>query len=67
MAKLLTVEHLHAGYGPIEVLKDISLEVNEGEIVTMIGANGAGKTTTLMTISPSFTSSEMSFNTSIGP
>ncbi len=48
---LLTVEHLHAGYGPIEVLKDISLEVNEGEIVTMIGANGAGKTTTLMTIS----------------
>ncbi len=51
VAKLLTVEHLHAGYGPIEVLKDISLEVNEGEIVTMIGANGAGKTTTLMTIS----------------
>ncbi len=51
MAKLLTVEHLHAGYGPIEVLKDISLDVNEGEIVTMIGANGAGKTTTLMTIS----------------
>ena len=48
---LLTVEHLHAGYGPIEVLKDISLDVNEGEIVTMIGANGAGKTTTLMTIS----------------
>ncbi len=48
---LLTVEHLRAGYGPIEVLKDISLEVNEGEIVTMIGANGAGKTTTLMTIS----------------
>ena len=48
---MLTVEHLRAGYGPIEVLKDISLEVNEGEIVTMIGANGAGKTTTLMTIS----------------
>jgi branched-chain amino acid transport system ATP-binding protein len=51
LAQLLTVEHLHAGYGPIEVLKDISLAVNEGEIVTMIGANGAGKTTTLMTIS----------------
>ena len=48
---LLTVEPLRAGYGPSEVLKDISLEVNEGEIVTMIGANGAGKTTTLMTIS----------------
>ena len=51
MAKLLTIEQLHAGYGPIEVLKGISIEVNEGEIVTIIGANGAGKTTTLMTVS----------------
>ena len=48
---LLDVKDLHAGYGPIEVLKGISLSVNEGEIVTVIGANGAGKTTTLMTIS----------------
>ena len=48
---LLEVADLHAGYGPIEVLKGISLTVNEGEIVTVIGANGAGKTTTLMTIS----------------
>lgn len=48
---LLDVKALHAGYGPIEVLKGISLSVNEGEIVTVIGANGAGKTTTLMTIS----------------
>ena len=48
---LLKIENLHAGYGPIEVLKDISLQVNAGEIVTIIGANGAGKTTTLMTIS----------------
>lgn len=48
---LLTITNLYAGYGPIEVLKDISLEVQEGEIVTIIGANGAGKTTTLMTIS----------------
>lgn len=48
---LLTITNLYAGYGPIEVLKDISLEVREGEIVTIIGANGAGKTTTLMTIS----------------
>ncbi|MEZ6141633.1 MAG: ABC transporter ATP-binding protein [Zavarzinella sp.] len=48
---LLEVNQLRAGYGPIEVLKDISLTVDVGEIVTVIGANGAGKTTTLMTIS----------------
>jgi branched-chain amino acid transport system ATP-binding protein len=51
MGALLRVEGLRAGYGLIEVLKGIDLEVNEGEIVTMIGANGAGKTTTLMCIS----------------
>jgi branched-chain amino acid transport system ATP-binding protein len=48
---LLKVNNLHAGYGPIEVLKGISLEVAPGEIVAIIGANGAGKTSTLMTIS----------------
>jgi branched-chain amino acid transport system ATP-binding protein len=48
---LLDVKDLRAGYGPIEVLKGITLSVNEGEIVTVIGANGAGKTTTLMTVS----------------
>jgi branched-chain amino acid transport system ATP-binding protein len=48
---LLEVQGLSAGYGPIEVLKGISLAVDAGEIVTVIGANGAGKTTTLMTIS----------------
>jgi branched-chain amino acid transport system ATP-binding protein len=51
MRALLEVKDLRSGYGPIEVLKGISLTVNEGEIVTVIGANGAGKTTTLMTIS----------------
>jgi branched-chain amino acid transport system ATP-binding protein len=51
MAALLRVEDLHVGYGLIEVLKGISLEVHEGEIVTIIGANGAGKTTTLMSLS----------------
>jgi branched-chain amino acid transport system ATP-binding protein len=51
VAALLSLENIRAGYGPIEVLKGISLEVNEGEIVTMIGANGAGKTSTLMCIS----------------
>ena len=40
---LLSIENLCAGYGPIKVLHDVSLHVDEGEIVTLIGANGAGK------------------------
>lgn len=52
MAKpLLELENVSASYGPIEALRKISLTVNEGEIVTLIGANGAGKTTSLMCIS----------------
>ena len=48
---MLRLEHVQAGYGNILAIKDISLVVGEGEIVTLIGANGAGKSTTLMTIS----------------
>ncbi|MFO0864798.1 MAG: ABC transporter ATP-binding protein [Gemmataceae bacterium] len=48
---MLQVENLTAGYGLIEVLKGISIEVGQGEIVTIIGANGAGKTSTLMCLS----------------
>ena len=47
---LLKVENLHVYYGAIHAIKGISFEVNEGEIVTLIGANGAGKSTTLNTI-----------------
>jgi branched-chain amino acid transport system ATP-binding protein len=45
---LFELVDVRAGYGPIEVLRGVSLHVHEGEIVTLIGANGAGKTTTLM-------------------
>jgi branched-chain amino acid transport system ATP-binding protein len=48
---LLEVKDLRVNYGNIEALHGISFSVDEGEIVTLIGANGAGKTTTLMTIS----------------
>lgn len=48
---LLEVHNVHTYYGNIHALKGISLTVEEGEIVTLIGANGAGKTTTLRTIS----------------
>jgi branched-chain amino acid transport system ATP-binding protein len=48
---LLEVEDIHTYYGTIEALKGISVTVDEGEIVTLIGANGAGKSTTLRSIS----------------
>ncbi|HMK80193.1 MAG TPA: ABC transporter ATP-binding protein [Xanthobacteraceae bacterium] len=48
---MLTVRSLRAGYGKIEVLHDVALAIEPGQIVTLIGANGAGKTTLLKTIS----------------
>ena len=50
MSTLLTVENLELAYGELSVCRAISLTVNEGEIVTLIGANGAGKSTTLRAI-----------------
>jgi branched-chain amino acid transport system ATP-binding protein len=47
---MLTIQHLAAGYGPAKVLFDISLAVDAGEVVTLLGRNGMGKTTTILTL-----------------
>lgn len=48
---MLKLENVHTFYGPIEALRGVDLEIQQGEIVCLIGSNGAGKSTTLMTIS----------------
>ncbi len=51
MSTILKVEDINVYYGSIHAIKGVSFEVNEGEVVTLIGANGAGKSTTLQTVS----------------
>ena len=51
MGEMLSVKNINVYYGSIHAIKDVSFHVNEGEIVTLIGANGAGKTTTMHAIS----------------
>jgi branched-chain amino acid transport system ATP-binding protein len=55
---MLKIENLHAGYGKVEVLHGISLNVPKGQVVTLIGSNGAGKTTTMRAISGMITPRE---------
>ncbi|MFI5014839.1 MAG: ABC transporter ATP-binding protein [Hyphomicrobiales bacterium] len=50
MSSVLRVDNVFAGYGDVPVLEDVSLEVSEGQVVSVVGANGAGKTTLLSTI-----------------
>ena len=59
MEEILSVQDINVYYGAIHAIKDVSLTVNEGEIVTLIGANGAGKSTTLQTISTKLWSGEL--------
>ena len=56
MCSILKVEDINVYYGAIHAIKDVSFEVNEGEVVTLIGANGAGKSTILKTVAGLLTS-----------
>ena len=51
MTAVLEAERLRAGYGNVEIVRDIALRVDEGEVVALLGPNGAGKTTTISTLS----------------
>lgn len=58
MRPLLTARGLSAGYGGTTVVRDVDIDVHEGEVVALLGANGAGKTTTLLTLSGDHPASE---------
>jgi branched-chain amino acid transport system ATP-binding protein len=60
MTPLLQVNALSVAFGGIQAVRDVSLEVGEGELVTLIGANGAGKTTTLKAITRTLSASRCS-------
>ncbi len=51
MSPMLSIEHVEVRYGPVPAIRDLTMHVDQGEIVTLLGANGAGKTTTLRMIS----------------
>jgi len=55
MKPLMKLEHLVAGYGKVSIVRDINLEVCEGEVVALLGPNGAGKTTTILTVAGELT------------
>jgi len=61
---MLRIDNVNTHYGPIQALHDVSVEVKQGDIVTLIGANGAGKTTLMMTIcgDPQATSGTITFD-----
>lgn len=61
---MLQINNVNTHYGPIQALHDVSINIEEGEIVTLIGANGAGKTTLMMTIcgDPQASSGTVTFN-----
>ena len=59
--KLLEMKNVQKSFGGLEVLKDISLDVNKGEVVAIIGPSGSGKSTTLFTISAHILTKRMTF------